>query len=128
MKEKETLARFRRWLKWWEVFRAGDSHISKNNTWRQVRPERLAHVVHIPSIANQDATTKSSSHLAHIAQHHIIRASPGATPDRQGFTWRNTKSSGPHLAYHHITRAASDAPVYLQGEKVKGPPFSSCSG
>ena len=25
MKEKEALARARRWLKWWEVFRAGDS-------------------------------------------------------------------------------------------------------
>ena len=26
MKEKEALARARQWLKWWEVFRAGDSH------------------------------------------------------------------------------------------------------
>ena len=33
--------------------------ISENNTWRQVRPERLAHLAHKTSIANQDATTNS---------------------------------------------------------------------
>jgi len=32
-------------------------HISKNNPWRLVRPLRLAHIVHIMSTANQDATT-----------------------------------------------------------------------
>ena len=31
--------------------------ISKNNTWRQVRPERLAHLGHPTSIANQDTTS-----------------------------------------------------------------------
>ena len=93
-----------------------------------MRPERLAHLAHITSIANQDATNNSSSDLAHLAKHQIIRASPGTTPNCQGFTWRNTKLSGPHLAHHHITRAASDAPVYLQSEKVQGPPSSRFSG
>ena len=32
-------------------------YISKNNTWRQVHPERLAHLAHRTSIANQDATS-----------------------------------------------------------------------
>jgi len=31
--------------------------ISKNNPWRLVRPLRLAHLAHITSTANQDATT-----------------------------------------------------------------------
>ena len=33
------------------------SFISKNNTLRQGRPMRLAHLAHITSIANQDATS-----------------------------------------------------------------------
>jgi len=34
--------------------------ISKNNTRRLVRPVRLAHLAHITSIENQDATTSSA--------------------------------------------------------------------
>ena len=33
------------------------TYISKNNTWGQVHPERLAHLAHQTSIANQDATS-----------------------------------------------------------------------
>ena len=35
-------------------------NISKNNTRRLVRPVRLAHLAHITSIKNQDATTSSA--------------------------------------------------------------------
>ena len=38
MKEKKVLARDRLWLKWWEVFRAGDSqypsHLSTHDGWK----------------------------------------------------------------------------------------------
>jgi len=60
--------------------------ISKNNPWRQVRPLRLAHIVHITSTANHDATTYTNYHWAQLAQHHIFRASPGATLYLQGVT------------------------------------------
>ena len=83
----------------------GPVFISKNNTWRQVRPERLVHLAHITSIANQDATPNSSYHLTHLTQHHIFRASPGATPNRQGLIWRTTIAPEPHLAHRYIFRA-----------------------
>ena len=37
--------------------RLSHDYISKNNPWHLVRPLRLAHLAHITSTANQDATT-----------------------------------------------------------------------
>ena len=49
------------------IFQVSMVHISKNNTWCQVRPERLAHLAYQTSIANQD--TKSIWHCVLILPH-----------------------------------------------------------
>ena len=57
---------------------------SKNNPWRQVSALRLAHLAHIISTTNQEASTYSNYHWAQLAPHHIFRASPSTTPYLQG--------------------------------------------
>jgi len=74
--------------------------ISKNDTWRLVRPVRLAHLAHITSSENQDATTGSGhsgrtggnnlSPWMHLAQYLIFLNAPGATRNLSERTWRNT--------------------------------------
>ena len=48
---------FEHGLKWLIWVSQSMTTISKNNTLRQGRPMRLAHLAHITSIANQDATS-----------------------------------------------------------------------
>jgi len=92
----------------------------KNNSGGLVRLLRLTHRAHITPIGNQDATIYTKYPWAQLAQHHIFRASAGATLYLLGVA-----------GYHHFCWAHPDTQPNLQDSlwnQGKGLPLLSDLG